>query len=432
MSRFLSTMFVLFVVGAVHAQSLESLKSADKTLYDNLVKKGEGDPTSKEAREVFAKQARYLVGRLSDPTYIENQSNNITEAFNALPVQKDKPKTDLKPEQLILAHELGNAMLTELKATIKKYDSSKTDQKSVIIRLNAVRMLSVVALIGCDDVAAVALEILEDPKESEGVKLYALQTLKHIFAFVSEPGAPEKSVFRKETREVEHKSIQFLCDYVLKPKTIAPGTPQEQIDVVHYLRREAVQALGFVRNHRLRFQGQVLAKPGWVLLKVANKDGIEPPPEPLERTQAIYAFTQLFPVTKVNTDRNISIEYAADRLGAPMLDLVTLRVNPPLGAATQVASVPWVVTAHFWDIGLNLWQKNLIDAGLDKETGPAKTLYTRALNDLLTPLKSIGAGAAPDTGGFQTWFSGVRSKATSLYDDDPTATVKPCIESTQP
>jgi hypothetical protein len=294
---------------------------------------------------------------------------------------------------------------------------------NIAVRINATRMLSVVAQIGADEVAAPAIAIIEDAKESEAVKRWALETLKNIFAYVPEPSVAEKSAFRPQTKADERKAIQVLCDFVLRTPNIE-GKSQEEINTYHYNRVVAVRALGHVRMHRVRFQEQVMAKPGWVLLKVANRDGLVPVPELKERSEAIYAFTQLFPVTRANVDRQIDMEYAADRLTAAILDIVTAKVNPPQSLALQSMSVQWPYIFALWSLGLEEWQKNVTDSQLNG-AGAVRTTYARIKADLLDPLRSNAAGVTPDIQNFQAWFVANRTKATQLYTDDPSSKVNP-------
>ncbi|MFL5328613.1 MAG: hypothetical protein ACJ8C4_06835 [Gemmataceae bacterium] len=404
---------------SVRAQTPDALKGADKSLYESL-RKGDTAPDTKEAKDVIGKEAKYLSAQLIDPQRLNTDTLAIAveNAIKELPVQKFPPKKedgDVKPNLIAFAGEMGHAMVTELQPRLK--------HPNIAVRVNAARMLAVVAQIGADEVAAPAIAIIEDPKESEAVKHWALETLKNIFAYVPEPSIPEKSAFRPQKKADERKAIQVLCDFVLRTPNI-DGLSQEEINTYHYNRLVAVRALGHVRTHRVRFQENVFAKPAWVLLKVANRDGLVPVPELKERADAIYAFTQLFPVTRANVDREINMEYATDRLTAAILDIVTAKVNPPQNLALQSLSMAWPYTFALWSIGLEQLQKNVTDSQLNGADA-VRTAYARIRTDLLDPLRSNAAGVTPDIQNFQAWFVSNRTKATELYTGDPSSKVNP-------
>ena len=409
------TLVALVLIPGV-SRSGDALKGEEKTLYDQL-KRGEGTLDSEKAKAVLVKQSKFHVDQLRDSDRVNRDvlAAVVEATIQDLQgcIQRTPPREDVKQEQLNFNRAMGHTMVTELTPLVK--------HPKLVVRVNAVRMLSVVAQMGCDEVAEQALAVLADPKESEGVKFFALHTLKNLFKYVPEPNVPWKSVFQKDKAEFERKAIVALCDYVLRTHDTTGKSPEE-INAIHYNRREAVDALGYVRTHRLRFQGAVLAKPGWVLLKVANCDGISPTPLPLERSMAIYSFTQLFPVTRANVDREIDLDFAADRIGALLLEMITMKANPPPGSGPAIASVPWAVYANKWEQGLDMWKANVKQSNLNGNAAVA-ALQEHAKPDLLDQLKTSG-GPPPDVNTFQQWFAANRAKTTQLYTDDPQSSVK--------
>src|SRR5438045_1279902 len=70
-----------------------------------------------------------------------------------------------------------------------------------IIRMNAMRMVSEVGRSGYDGAADVCVKCLAKADESDGVKLYAVRGLHHLFVILpnpptnnGDPGIPEKTV----------------------------------------------------------------------------------------------------------------------------------------------------------------------------------------------------------------------------------------------
>jgi hypothetical protein len=324
-------------------------------------------------------------------------------------------------QHLAFARELGRAFVAELTPLLKN--------SQVVVRVNAARMLSVVGMLGYEGAAELALTILEDAKGSDpGAMFYALQTLTHLFAFPADPAVAELTVFdvapdaeqKQKNRALKKRCVQFLCDYIVRSRDVA-GLSEEQVAGIRYVRREAVRALGQVRSHRLR-EGSppsVVARPGLVLLKVANRDGLVPEPDLKERVEAVNGFCRLFPVLRVEVDRNVQCDYAAHALGTAILDIVTRKSTDPVGPT----SLPWRVAGEEFDHYLKLWQQHVSDMNLPGQEA-AKALYGRAKADLLDALKAGNATNQPNTASFREWLQANPPKATSLYSDEPATTLK--------
>jgi hypothetical protein len=403
----------------------ESLKGADRTAYNEMkalrkpvVVEGD-DKATAENRRVLTLQAKYLVGQLMDTKRInaDDLARAIEEAIvSELPIYRGNRPKEVSEKYLEFARELGNIMVQELAAAVKS--------PKLVTRVNAARMLSVVAMMGCPKTAELAIKILQDDQLDDGTKFYALKTLTNIFEFTPDQALPEQSVFQlkdknnKDERELERAAIKALTDYILKSRDVAGLTP-EQIAAIRYLRREAIRALGYVRTPRLRHQGQVLAHPGLVLLKVANKDGIVPEPDLKEQVEAVVGITQLFPVVRSNVDRDIQTDYLANRLAAAILDIATVKIND-----ARNISVPWKVSAARIEAGLKQLQDNTAAMNLTN-AAVIKSLYEKAKNDLLDALKSDQAGNIPNAQNFRIWLQGNPAKANSLFQDEAGTTVKP-------
>ncbi len=395
----------------------ESLKGPDRQAFQELkglktsvVVAGDEKATATN-RALLTKQAKHYVGQLMDPKRI--QANDLARAIEDtildLPIPRGTPIREMD-KYLAFGQEMGNAIIAELETALK---SSR-----IVVRVNAARMLSVAAELGCDKAAELALKTLAKPEESDGVKHWALITLVTLFTLEPDSANKDVTVFTHfKSRDLENKCIVALCDYITKPRDVANLSPEE-IAAITFVRREAVKALGLVRTPRLKFQGAVLARPALVLLKVANKDGITPEPDLNERLEAIVGFCQLFPVVARNADREVQIDFAANSLGAAILDIVTIKINDP----TNIM-IPWKFAAHRIDNALLSFAKNVEDMKLNASVPAAMSLHKQIKTDLLEGLKN-DRGGAPNTVGFRGWLQNNPAKSQVLFSDEPAATMK--------
>src|SRR5262249_53900679 len=112
-----------------------------------------------------------------------------------------------------------------------------------IARVNAAIILAKLAATGVEDAAMILVEIIQDDKENNGVKLYAFRGLKELFA----SGRGQSPFPPRKDDDPEAKCIQALLDYVSRePKVEQDATPEE-LAAINYVRSEAIAALGYTR-----------------------------------------------------------------------------------------------------------------------------------------------------------------------------------------
>jgi hypothetical protein len=275
---------------------------------------------------------------------------------------------------------------------------------------------------GCDKAAELALKILARKEESDAVKHWALRTLGNLFAIEPESANKDVSVFAyhksRESRDLENKCIVALCEYILTPRDVA-NMSKEEVGGVTMIRREAVKALGMVRTPRLKYEGKVMARPALVLLKVANKDGIVPEPDLHEQVEAIIGFCQLFPVVRANADRDVQCDLAAFGLGSAILKVVELKIN----TGTDI-SIPWKQTGRRLEFALDNWAKNVEAMHLNSTVAVAGALAAQFKSDLFQWLSTGDQSTPPNSVGFRQWLQQNPPKATTLFADEPGATMK--------
>lgn len=418
---------LLLASALVSAQgTAEALKGPDRAAYQDMKSLKNpvivtGDDSATEAnRALLAKQAKHIVSQLTDPKRIQmdDLARVIEEAIlTDLPVPRGLPIKDKDYEKyLAFGKEMGAALVAELEPAL--------NHSKIVVRVNAARMLSIVGELGYDKAAEPALKILAKPDESEAVKHWALRTLGNLFAIEPDSANKDVTVFTiTKNRELENKCVVALEKYITTARDVSNLSAGEVAGLT-MVRREAVKALGHVRTPRLKYQGEILARPALTLLRVANKDGIVPEPDLQERVEAVIGFCQLFPVIRTNADRQVQCDFAADALGRAILDIVEAKIlGGGFGRESDIR-IKWKVTGHEIEYALFTWQKNVDDMGLNGTVPAAKDLYKQAKADLLDWLKAGDPSIQPNTVGFRQWLQNNPPKSKVLFADEPQKTMK--------
>jgi hypothetical protein len=155
-----------------------------------------------------------------------------------------------------------------------------------IARVNAARLLPKLAELGVaqNSLVDACVEMIKDPDQNEGVKLYALRGLRDVLAW-PQPKPPQLP------REKEEKAIQAALDLMLRSVQFASTAPREEVEGFRSLRREAVRAVGQAKYPTIGENTRV----GLALLKMVGRDGYAPEPRIDERFEAALGVTRLKP-----------------------------------------------------------------------------------------------------------------------------------------
>src|SRR2546426_833721 len=84
---------------------------------------------------------------------------------------------------------------------------------------NAGHILAAVGKSGYEEAADLAIEVIENPKEIDAVRLYALQALRNLFA-APDVEDPKASWVKKPEREL--KAIQTLIAFIVRKPPLGP------------------------------------------------------------------------------------------------------------------------------------------------------------------------------------------------------------------
>ena len=279
--------WALLGLGAARAQEryLKEDRRFDTGRIDAL-KAGlgsEGAPTAAqtEAAEICA---RYLVYRFTDPKL--SKTSTPPGAINRLLTECEHWL-----RQVFVSKEATNAQMQALFRG-KMLEAlgqvlAPSDQIN-ITRVNAARVLArLAALGGEEETAKLLLKVLKDPNEVDGARYWVLRGLKELLVRDAR-NAPAARLSAKVREQIAEALVQFI---ERKP-ALEKGTPEEELDGLRVVRREAIRALALMPEPL--FAGNPRAHTALALLRVIRQDTeLVPEPRIDERVEAAIGLASL-------------------------------------------------------------------------------------------------------------------------------------------
>jgi hypothetical protein len=393
-----------------------------------------GDAEKAKNEEVVRKMAHVQVNRLVDAANTASGSgdnNAITDVVRKLDDSIVDPIkwTKINERQAEFIATFGKELTPELLKLIGT--SAKPSSAEMLLKVNATRMLSILGRSGYEGVASGAAEILNDSKQSDAVKLYAIQAIKNVFA-VPAPDHPEKSVISKP--EQETAAILALVDFIARKPDLSPTASREEVDAIRYVRREAIRALGHVRKSIVRDpsnNAKVIVDPALWLLRVANSDReLVPSPSLSERVEGVIGYLMLIPDTEENMDfaagfvatamRDIAQEYKDRKLlEKPKAD----DKSPPAHIPEERDYLPWKLVANRLSLAFREWRYNWETyVPVAKRSAQwqemVRTVATAADEDILRYMMVGNQTESVDTNRLRIFLQSMTNVPNLLFNED--------------
>jgi hypothetical protein len=431
-SRFALGLTVLFTASACGADIPKPPDpSRAKTLLYSMrsgTKDVREDPNNKEAVKTFAKWLAYSIAQPpynGEPVPRETKINLPPEMLTMSYIMSEAEtfaKLDatagnggrLIVEQLEYGAEMGAAIAAEVKVVL-------AGAARPIERINAVRLLSIAAKLPAPGVVDPLLEIVNDTKGSDAMKLYAFQGLRNILdqTPVDEPGKHIKLASDNTARLGQIG--QALVNYIMQKRT--PRDDKER-DVIQFVRRDAVAALARFKDGVLRKPNKDLVfRPSWQLMRVMGGDPIAAPAFTIqEQTEAAIGFCQM----KVDPDMNLDV--AAYNVAPVVMNFV--RIANFDGERAQrdktLPALPWKVYSARLSYAIAVWRGAATTLPKARLTENVTSFATQAIS-VLDPIEKKGPEAALDTSGLARWMQDyppavwkeTPPKPATLFKDDP-------------
>ena len=349
--------------------------------------------------ELLDHAAQWYAYRLTHTEYQEPKGSFqgmhylVKDALDQI-VDLRNPKRPASGAQRTYMEEFGKRFTAHLREVAKN--------PKIIARLNAAIILARLATTGQGNAVDVLVEIIQDPKENDGVKLYALRGLRELFA-----SGHGDSPFTDKAREA--RVINALLEYVVHRPALPREAPPEEVAAVDYVRAEAIAALGqtlYPAGVNVVKKVVHIERPtAWVLLHVVRKDGFQPEPSLAEQVAAAVGVCHLHSkeLEQYNPD------YVAYHVGRFLVDFAALYNNK----APDEKKQPWKIYAHHLSNALTIMKSELANPPASEHSAYVAKLAEQA-DRLLSPIQK-GSTTNPQPNDLSAWLDQNPPKNKAVY-----------------
>jgi hypothetical protein len=353
----------------------------------------EGAETEKN-RELIAKAARWYAFRHTLPDVYENKLDDNLKLFNVLKqanvqlLLKDTgEKKEIKPEQEPFLKEYSKEFINCLREVLAK-------NPTLVVRVNTARLLAAVATAGQEEVADTCLDLINDPQENGGVKLWAFRALKELFA----QGTPGKSIVNDPARE---------------KNCILADASAEEAEGHRYVRREAVRALALTRYPIVPGAPPGSGQTALTLLRVMRKEGLTPTSSLGEQTEAALGLCHM----QAQLTPAYQPDYAGRHVGDFLVDFLS-QYNAQRAAAVGTG-FPFRTSAARLSDGLDELKGQIKAPG---EAGAFLGELAVKGKEALKPAEAGKDNASPEA--LDAWLKGKKIPSDTLYKGIATSILK--------
>ncbi|MEZ6140353.1 MAG: hypothetical protein R3B84_07260 [Zavarzinella sp.] len=306
---------------------------------------------------------------------------------------------------------LGEALKTEIELVLK-------EATRPIESINAVRMLSLACVkMPATGVADLLIKIINDKDASLANQLYAFDGVANLLSHSDFTEPTKHYLFNGEKLG---EMATALHNFVVMPRQFKNT---EEVQVLAYVRRNAVRALGTFKDSVIRNnRKEIIARPAWTLMHfLATSPQLMPAPTPHERFEAAIGLASM------TIDQTLNVELSAYWVYTNVVFLARVANDDSNRAAKSGApvSLPWKIYAARLNTALQIWQqsaKKLPAArNPDSITRPAKDVTA----NILEALEKSGAGANVNATGITAVLQASPYAATAglMFSDLPSSTV---------
>src|SRR5262245_25112056 len=294
---FCAGLALIFVshVAAQPAVSIVALKKAygDVDARHRELKNGTDSAKKKTDEKVAEAVAEWHIYRVA----IKTEKNDLIQQDFNLEVDylvKDKKNAANKRAYINL---LGPACVTAVKHVFTSTDI-KLEPSMVI---HAAQLLPIMARLRQDDVSNYLIELIDDPKTNDVIRLHALKAMKEVFpirtqldlVIPDQKGQVEdfKDKDQNARRKQDAANVEVLVKYIERPPVKVQNMDPEDLATFRFFRREAITSLAAAGAPAVTAHIKAPRKPldGLVaptLLKVLTKNGLQPPTTLHEKIEA--------------------------------------------------------------------------------------------------------------------------------------------------
>jgi hypothetical protein len=286
---------------------------------------------------------------------------------------------------------------------------------SLAARVNAAIILARLAEKGCEESADALVEIIKDPNESEGVKLWAFRGLGRLFGLgYGDNGTPMKN------KEREARSIAALIAYVTAKPKLPENAAPEEVAALAYVRERAIAALGQTRLPGVAIPVdkktvKIDRTTALILLKVMRGDGQSKEPTLAEQVAAARGVCHL----QAKLLEQYNPDYTAYQVGRFIADFCRQYREADHNPETNKKQLAWKSMALQLSQGL----KELQNDGGNRESAPYIEKMCKLADQVLQDIVIGPPKATPDQAALVGWLDQNLPKHATLYQGVASATV---------
>jgi hypothetical protein len=385
----------------------------------DALRRGE-EPVTEDKKALLDAGAKWFAYRLTHPQYQEPSATNKTmhDLVKQAMAQIIDPRAARTPptaNQQAFMDEFGKRFVARLEEVSKN--------RKEIARVNATMLLAHLAATGVEEAVDVLVDIIRDPNENEGVKLFAFRGLKELFA---QGRAEDQNPFnRKKDREAA--CIAALLEYLARKLALRSGASPQEIAAINYVRSEAVAALGQTRLpavSRTVAKKTVIERPtALALLREVRHSEVPIPPSLGEQVNAFVGLCQL---KSVRCDE-YQPDYAAYHLGQFVAEFVNRFVQdqPEKVVKTDKTGKEQekVLSRESWKIYAARMHQALEELKADTERNAEAKYIAKLVNAAQQALVDVVSDRKSGPGALVTYLEQNPPKNTTLYKDLITAKI---------
>jgi hypothetical protein len=209
--------------------------------------------------------------------------DGIFKAFSSIPTRPpfDKQEADKRNRQ--------QAYMADFRATAVPMLREVLNNRMLIARINAARVLHRFAVDGHEEVADDCVRILETTQEHDAVKVWAVKGIGEVLGQYANKTPKDAKRLDKAALAV-YAWLEARCK--VSPQLLADMQPDEH-EAVRYLRREAIKALGSYRRPMIVDDPKTGTRQGpvaglLVRIMVGDENAVSPSASITEREEAAY------------------------------------------------------------------------------------------------------------------------------------------------
>lgn len=394
----------------------------------------------KQAQQDFELLAKYLAAVVADtriytaaqefnPSPLIPKLDDIVRSFEGY-IRVPAPGNRVGPDDADYIRELGIAVDKELGEVVR----NSSDR---IVRVNAARLLASACRSGAAVHYPTVTALLANANTPAEVKYYALKAAENLLAAydLNDIRSRKHSNNPKKANELA-ELVQAIEDCIVKPNTLVaggaagadgkvPAMTADQQNVVAFIRRQAVKALGQLRFATIPGPTGAPIYPAHTLTRVIESDpAVVPPPGEAEVAEAVIGLCNMAP------SKGYVPEVAADAVATGVIAFASKRSSNPADK-----SIAWRGYAGRMSEALKLW-KGLFDGNFDpaRPTAYDPTAVPKVVNDVaaaadrmvLMPIDKADPAVKVDVEGLKGIRRDLRAdpkKSTTLYRDVPNTTI---------